>query len=95
MTNIKCDVLVFCPLVLAHLTDPEDEVVFDGILGFAPWSAQGTACSLGSFLLLTWGLPSSLRTFGGARGRGGVGCRVGCCGCGRGHLETGECTSTD
>lgn len=93
MIDLMCD--VFRPLVFAHLTNPEDKVVFNGILGFAPWSAQGTACSLGAFLLLARGLPSSLRTIGGTRGRGGVGCRVGCCGCGRRHLETGECAAVD
>lgn len=70
------------------LTDPEDEVILDGVLGFASWGAQGTAGPLGALLLLTRGLPSSLCPLRGARGRGGVGCWVGCSGGRGGHLET-------
>lgn len=95
MTNMMCDVWLVCPHVFTLLTNSEDEVVFNGILGFAPWSAQGTASSLGSFFLLAWGLPSSLRTIGGARRRGGIGCRVGCCGGGRGHLKAAEVTARE
>lgn len=80
----------FCSLDFALLTNPEDKVVFDGILGLAPRSAQGTASSLGSFLLLARGFPSSLCTIRGACGWGCIGCRVGCCGGGRGHLEAAK-----
>lgn len=73
-----------------HLTDPEDEIVLYGVLGFAPWRAEGTARSLGSFLFLARGFPPSLCPVRGACGRGGVGCRVSRCGCGGRHLETTE-----
>lgn len=73
-----------------HLTDPEDEIILYGVLGFAPRRAQGTARSLGSFLFLARGFPPSLCPIRGACGWGGVGCRVSRCGCGRRHLETAE-----
>lgn len=84
---------VFFSRVFTLLTNPEDEVVFYGILRLASRSAQGTASSLGSFLLLAWGLPSSFCTIGRACGRGCIGCRVGCCGGGRGHLEAAIVTA--
>lgn len=42
------------------LTDPEDEVILDGVLSFAARGAQGAAGPLGPFLFLAGGLASSL-----------------------------------
>lgn len=87
----KCTILSAKALRIAGAsksrTNPEDEVVLDGVLGLAPRGPQGAAGPLGALLLLAGGLPSSLRPLGGAGGRGGVGRRVGCRGGGGGHLE--------
>lgn len=57
-----------------RLTDSEDEVILNRVLGFASWGAQGAAGPFGALFLLARGLPSSLCPLRGAGGRGGIGC---------------------
>ena len=56
-----------------HLTDPEDEVILNGVLSFTARGAQGAAGPFGALLLLPGGLSSSLGPLRGACGWGGVG----------------------